>query len=286
MRRRPKRLNGAMNQEVTMPLNLVEGQYAPGDPFTADLATDDLEAAKAFYGPLFDWEFAQVGDHHRAVRNDRMAAGLGMLRALDLGATGWTVCMAATNPSATVKRAEELGGRAAGPVKVDSLGTVAAVHDPDGALFGLWHPESLEPGALGAAHGGFAWAELTSDEPSRAVQFYASLFDVKAVPVESQGEGNVEHGEVNLERTELEVKRTVAGIVPTRADAGTRKPGWLPYFMVDSIQRSADRAKEAGGQVLGQGVSASRRPVAVLRDPQGNDFGVVQGAGSRQVDLA
>src|SRR5690606_9809328 len=97
---------------------------------------------------------------------------------------------------------------------------------------------------------------------------------------------DVESGAVNLERTELEVKRNVAGIVPVTAGVAGGQARWLPYFMVDSIEAFAHRANEAGAGVLRQGVSASGRPVAVLRDPQGNDFGVVQGAGSRQVDLA
>ena len=32
-------------------------EYAPGTPSWVDLGTTDTAAAKAFYGPLFGWEF-------------------------------------------------------------------------------------------------------------------------------------------------------------------------------------------------------------------------------------
>ena len=88
-----------------MPLRLIEGQYAPGDPMSVDLATDDLVSAQDFYGALFGWEFRDVADHLWATKADRLAAGFGMLEALDLAGPRWWLLLAAPDLDDLVERA-------------------------------------------------------------------------------------------------------------------------------------------------------------------------------------
>ena len=55
--------------------------YAPGTPSWVDLTTPDLDAALAFYGGLFGWEFedagAEAGHYHQALVRGKRVAGLG-----------------------------------------------------------------------------------------------------------------------------------------------------------------------------------------------------------------
>lgn len=78
----------------------------------------------------------------------------------------------------------------------------------------------------------------------------------------------------------------VAGIVaPSDTTRGSQVGArWRPYFQVDDLSAFVGQAEDAGAQVLDRHVSASRRAVAVMTDPQGAEFGVVEGMASRQVE--
>jgi len=271
-----------------VPLRLVEGQYAPGDPICADLMTDDLASAQEFYGSLFDWEYQDVGEHLRAIKGRRMAAGFGMMEALDLAGPRWWVCLAAPNIAEIEERAARAGGSVSGAMDLQGLGRAAVLEDPQGATAVLWQPDKLEPGALGAAHGGLVWSELVTDDPTRVASYYEDLFDLTAVPVDERGQGGYPGGALTLERKELEVRRAVAGIVPSEGSGGGSARGarWRPYYQVDDLAAFLKAARSSGATVQDERGSASGRPTAILRDPQGAEFGVVQGAASKQPEDA
>ena len=91
---------------------------------------------------------------------------------------------------------------------------------------------------------------------------------------------------MNLERKELEVPRAMAGIVPASGAArgGAAGARWRPYFQVDDLDAFRSHVSELGGEVTDERVSASRRRTAVVTDPQGAEFGVVEGMASKQVE--
>lgn len=258
-----------------MPLRLVEGQYAPGDPICADLITEDQSAAREFYGRAFGWEFEDVEGRMRAVKGRRMAAGLGMMEGLDLAGPRWWLCLAAPNLEEMRK---EVGGAISGTMQLEGLGRAAVLEDPAGATAVLWQPDKLEPGALGEAHGGLVWTELVTSDPESAAGFYEDLFEVKAVPVSEQGQGGGPEGAMTLERKELEVRRMVAGIVPAEGAGGGSARGarWRPYYQVDALRPFLREVEAAGAQTMDERLTASHRLAAVVRDPQGAEFGVVE----------
>lgn len=275
-----------------MPLRLIEGQYAPGDPFCVDLATDDVAGAAEFYGRLFGWEFEGEGGHLRAMKNGRMAAGLGLMEALGLERRMWWVCLASPEPGAGAKKAESLGATVVGPTEVEGLGQIAAVEDPGGAAFALWQPKNINPGVLQGTHGGVAWAELLTKDPASVASFYEEMFGVNAVAVESNGTAGAPEGTLNLVRQELQVNRMTAGIVPLGGhgansngrsqhgeptDVGRTKARWRAYFMIEDSELFTQEAESLGAKVLQSRVAASGQAVRVLQDPQGNEFAVVEG---------
>lgn len=276
-----------------MPLRLIEGQYAPGDPFCVDLETDDVEGAAEFYGRVFGWEFDGPRGQLRAMKNGRMAAGIGLMGELQLDRKMWWVCLASPEPGAGIRKAEDLGATVNGPIEVEGLGQIATVLDPSGAAFALWQPKNINPGALHGAHGGIVWAELLTSEPSAVAPFYEKMFGVKAVPVERAGAVDASSGALNLELQEIEVKRVLAGIVPSvghgtrdRSEAladesaearGDGHPRWRAYFMIEDSQHFQEVARGAGAKLVESRTSASGQAVTVLRDPQGAEFAVVEG---------
>jgi len=126
-----------------MPLRLIEGQSAPGDPITVDLASDDLASAQDFYGPLFDWEFEDVAEHLWATKGRRLAAGFGVMEALDLARSRWWLCLAAPDLDEMTERAVSLGGDVSGRTDLGGLGHAAVLEDPAGASAVLWQPRKL-----------------------------------------------------------------------------------------------------------------------------------------------
>ncbi len=275
-----------------MPLRLIEGQYAPGDPFCVDLATDDVQAAAQFYGRVFGWEFEGTG-HLKAIKNGRMAAGIGLMDPLGLGSKMWWVCLASPEPAAGARKAEELGATVRGPQEVEQLGQIATVKDPSGASFALWQPKNINPGALHGAHGGIVWAELLTDDPPTAAAFYEKMYGVKAVPVEGTDGNGPPAGTLHLERQEIGVKRVMASVVPLgghsteaaegplRTDGASGRqdthPRWRAYFMIEDTQVFSEDARAAGAELLESRVAASGQAVTVFRDPQGVEFAVVEG---------
>lgn len=266
-----------------MPLRLVEGQYAPGDPICADLITEDQSAAREFYGRAFGWEFEDVEGRMRAVKGRRMAAGLGMMEGLDLAGPRWWLCFAAPNLSAMSRAA---GEAISGVMDLEGLGRAAILEDPAGATAVLWQPDKLDPGALGTTHGGLVWSELLTSDPESVAAFYEDLFDVEAIPVGELGQGSGPEGALTLERRELEVRRMVAGIVPAEGAGGGAARGsrWRPYVQVDRLDPFLKSVGTAGALVQSEHRSASGRRTAVVRDPQGAEFGVAEALASQQAE--
>lgn len=258
-----------------MPLQLIEGQYAPGDPICPELSTDDRASAQAFYSELFDWTFEEVEGRTRALKADRMAAGIGLMEGLDLAGPRWWICLAAPDLEDLVDRVEP-SGAISRPMGLEGLGRAAVLEDPAGAKAVLWQPDRLEPGALGATHGGLVWSDLVVDDPSGVAGFYERLFDLEAAPVDdrstSQGRATI-----GLVRRELEVPRMVVGIISASESSSSAEVGarWRPYFQVDDLEEFLRAAERTGASVSETRTSASRRAFAVLSDPQGAEFGVV-----------
>jgi len=108
-----------------------------------DITTSNLAQSKAFYGNLFDWEFAPVPGTDLALEIVLQGAAIGTLR----GAEGTTsvfngvVYVQVADMPASCKKATDLGGTvpAGFPFNLpDARGAVALVLDPTGHPVGLY----------------------------------------------------------------------------------------------------------------------------------------------------
>ena len=137
---------------------------APGSWNWSDLETRDIEAAKAFYGAVFDWEFGEVdlgqgpnamirvpgyGEHldaltpgtlesHKSMgAPDGFSDAVGWMQppARENGGARWVVTFSVADADETAARAKELGGTVlAEPFDVPYV-RMAVVRDPDGETF-------------------------------------------------------------------------------------------------------------------------------------------------------
>jgi uncharacterized protein len=246
-------------------------EHAPGTFSWVDLATRDGAAAKEFYGGLFGWEF----------EDNEIPGDGGVYTTCSVGGEGVAAIAATTedlpphwNSYVTVAGADEAAAKAKElganliqePFDVLQAGRMAGFADPTGAALCVWEARD----AIGAGRvnepGCLTWNELHTPDPDKALEFYRGLFGWSSEEMET-GEGNPRYAVVR------NGDRSNGGVMDAQPG---EPPNWLPYFVVESRDGAADKAKELGGQEMAR-VDMPQGRIAVLADPQGAPFGVWEG---------
>jgi uncharacterized protein len=108
-----------------------------------ELATPDVDAAKAFYGELFGWTFdafeSGPGPYSVIKNGDN---GNGGIREPQPGEPpNWSVFFGVDDTDAGLAKVEELGGsKMAGPIDIQ-IAKIGVVQDPQGAVFNIYAGE-------------------------------------------------------------------------------------------------------------------------------------------------
>ncbi len=113
-----------------------------------ELLAIDIEAAKSFYGSVLGWttepmEMAGGSTYTLFKAGDQMVGGL-MLKPEQAGPgpAAWMTYLATDDVDATAARAQKLGGSVLQPAfDVPTVGRIAVIADPTGAVVGLFKPE-------------------------------------------------------------------------------------------------------------------------------------------------
>ncbi|MGC7095025.1 VOC family protein [Amycolatopsis lurida] len=248
---------------------------APGGPGWLELATADLERSTRFYQDVFGWTYQQVTDgtgqgYVIASLFDEPVAGFRGHRA---AIRDWTLYLATPDLAATSALAYRLGGGAleTRPHVVPGVGAKLLVDDPSGATFGLAQPER---GFTAGLPGTLVWAEFVTRQAHLADRFFGALF----------GYGQRQFGDGRA--TDYVVhslgEDSVFGRV--RMDPGTPPevpPRWIAHFEVDpdlGFDRTLHRARDAGARLRFRPYSSTLGKVAVLSDPLGTRFAIIDPA--------
>jgi len=106
-----------------------------------EIGAPDVDAAKAFYGPLFGWSFAPDGTYTLITAAGAAGPSGGIFN------TGGSIppyavfVVQVADVAATAARAEELGGKVVvAPNKLDGGMVVAYLTDLNGSMFALFSP--------------------------------------------------------------------------------------------------------------------------------------------------
>jgi uncharacterized protein len=259
---------------------MLSTNYVPGTPIWVDLGTPDVEAAAAFYGAVFGWEFQSAGPD---------AGGYGMLMldgkvvaaagppAAEGAAPSWTLYFHTQNANATADAVKQAGGEVrADPFDVFTAGRMAQFADPTGATFAVWQPGETK--GLGAVNvpGTLCWTELHTTDPAAAKSFYQAVFGwvTQDVPMGASTYTLIRPSGGGDESSQ-------GGIAPIDAEmaAGGMTTRWGPYFEVADCDAAVARAAQQGGAVImpAQDVPQAGR-MAWLADPAGAGFAVITSA--------
>jgi predicted enzyme related to lactoylglutathione lyase len=105
-----------------------------------ELATADLDASADFYGGLFGWKAEPLEDMefpYRVIQNAGSGNG-GMRPPQPNEPTYWLVYFGTDDIDASLAKAAELGGTVLVGATDISMGTIAVLQDPQGAVFALY----------------------------------------------------------------------------------------------------------------------------------------------------
>jgi predicted enzyme related to lactoylglutathione lyase len=254
----------------------VRTSYAQGTPNWVDLQSPDQNAAKAFYGGLFGWTFddqampdgavysmAKLGDEDVAAIAPQQA------EAIAAGAPPmWNTYLAADSVDEAVAKVEAAGGQVAmAPFDIMDAGRMAFVMDPGGAAVAFWQAGQHIGAALVNEPGTVTWNELITTEPA-AAKFYEQVLGVTTATMPEMGMGDYTLLQVNGE--------TVGG---TTAPQMPGVPNhWHVYFAVADADATVAKSTELGGSVLAEPFDTPVGRMAVVRDPQGATFSIIQPA--------
>ena len=238
-----------------------------GTPCWVDYGASDLDATKKFYGDLLGWEFTggepEFGGYLNATRNGEQAAGLGPQQDPN-DPPRWTTYFAADDAAAAAARITDAGGTVlVEPMEVGPMGTMVVALDPQGNPFGLWQSGMHTGFRIFNEPGGVAWNEAAVDDPDGARAFYGQVFGFHFDEMPESG------GYTTFATDD----RPLGGL-------GGHQPGspkgWTACFSVSSVDGAVSKVESAGGKVTMAAMDTSFGRFAVVEDPWGAPFSVME----------
>ena len=241
-----------------------------------DLMTTDTSAAQSFYDATLGWKTVPwEGESDKPYTmfavGERPIGGLlelpDAVRAMNVP-PHWKAYAKVADIGIALQEVEKLGGaihKAAWTIT--SVGTVAIVADPQGAVFALFQPEEDRPPNDESQPGFIGWNELNTTDHESAWTFYSALLNWTKTDSVDMGP---ELGKYAMFKHEAG-ERSIGGM----CNAATQQPPhWLHYTNVASIDDTVASIKANGGKVLSGPLSVPGGRVARCQDPQGAAFAI------------
>lgn len=263
-------LLAACSRQAPMQMAPGTADRTPGRFVWYDLVTDDVAAARTFYGELFGWEFEEIPDHPNRfvlIRSDGIPIG-GLVQLdrenPDSTESQWIGSLSVTDVDATVQVFLDRGGTVlGGPVDIKRRGRVAVVSDPQGAVLALVRTENGDPPEREPRMDDWLWQELwTTDGPS-ALAFYEEMMGYQSQAVE------IRSGAYHVLQRD---GNSYAGLAQLPWDSVP--PIWLPYIRVEDPSEISNRVEALGGRVILSPDQIHSREAAVIEDPTGGTLAI------------
>ena len=252
-------------------------EYKTGMFCWVELGTTDTVAAKTFYTQLFGWDYEDYPMGPDAVYtmlklNGKDVAALYELMP-DMRAQGvpphWLSYVFVDNADETAEKAKAEGATLLKePFDVMTVGRMAVVQDPTGAVFALWQARDHGGSAIRMVPNSLCWNELGTNDTQKAGEFYSNVFGwtregFSGSPVEYTIFKNGDQG--------------AGGMYKITPEMGPVPPHWLVYFAVDDCDAKVQTATELGAKIMkpAEDIPTVGR-FAILIDPQGAAFALLK----------
>ncbi len=274
-------LGGALASGLPALVEPATSERHPGKMIFAELVTPSVADAERFYGGLLGWKFQDVPvqstRYAAATVDGEQVAGL-VEKAMPAGGRrrpAWLTFLSTRNVDATVGLALQHGAKVLfAPHDVPDLGREAVIADPQGGVFAALTSSSGDPGDYLADDGAWIWSSLITSDPGSAASFYNALFDYQIYNATDSTSGK------HLVLASENFARASVNSYP--ANLPTYRPRWLNFVRVEDASSAASRVSALGGQVLVPAhADRDGDPIAIVADPQGAVFGLMQWSGAQ-----
>jgi uncharacterized protein len=247
-------------------------------PAWVDLSSSDPDASRKFYSQLFGWDITanpdpQYGGYSMAEDAGVGVAGIGAK--MDPNApTAWALYIGTDDADALAQRVTDNGGKVVmAPFDVGDQGKMAVFADPTGAFISAWHSSGMR-GFVSHQTGAFDWGELNARGVDNVLPFYEKVFgwQLKASAPSGDGDsgGQPVYHEFQIEGESILGAWEMNPMVPANVPAY-----WQIYFKVDNVDLSFELAKALGATELVAPQDMPDGRFAILMDPQGASFGLL-----------
>lgn len=247
--------------------------YAPGTPSWVDHTSPDVQASARFYGQLFGWQAEDMGEeagHYTIFRSNGKQVAATTPPMQPGTPSVWSTYVATANAAETAKKVSDAGGQVmVAPFQVMDQGSMAVFVDPAGAVFCVWQPAAHKGAELVNAPVSFSWNELATRDMNAAKSFYSKVFGW--TPKGNPMPGGGEYVEWQLNGKSIAGGQTMGPQYPPDVP-----PHWLVYFTVQNTDDTVKRAQELGGKLMAPAMNIPQGRMAVLTDPFGAAFAVIQ----------
>jgi uncharacterized protein len=267
--------------------------YIPGVPCWIDTSQPDPEAAVAFYGGLFGWQFEDVmppdadGEYFIGRIRGGDVAAVGSIPAGAPQMATWNTYIWVESADDTAAKVRDAGGQVLmEPFDVMDAGRMAVFADPEGAVFCAWQAKNHKGARIVNEAGSLNFNGLNPRDVEGAKAFYGSVFGWTTLTLDGGAEmwtlpgygDHLEQGDPGLRKRMAEFggptgfEDVVASINPIADDRPDVPAHWNVTFAVDDADATAAKAEELGGRVTVPPFDAPWVRMAVIADPAGATF--------------
>ncbi|MFV8752498.1 VOC family protein [Nannocystaceae bacterium ST9] len=252
-----------------------EVKYEEGVFCWVDLSAKDMAAASRWYSELFGWEMMASGGempYAMAMQGGKMVAGIGQMPD-DMQRKGipsaWNSYAWVEDCAKVEAKAREAGATILAPtMQIGEYGSMAFIQEPEGAMFGLWQPGMHRGAQLVNQPNALCWNELATRDIDKSKGFFTKLFGwtFKTEPM-----GDFDYTTVHVG------ERANGGMMPMTGPMWEGvPPHWMVYFAVADTDAICKKIEATGGKVCVPPTDIPVGRFAVVNDPQGSTFSVLQ----------
>ena len=243
-----------------------DSAWPDGTPCWIDYSAPDVDAARAFYSDVLGWTYSggseKFGGYDTALTGGRQAAGI-YPRMDDSQPPRWITYFASSDAAAAARISGAGGTIIAPPMQVGPMGTMCIALGVQGEAFGVWQAAEHTGVQIFNEPGSLVWNEAAVEEPDAARAFYAAVFGFAYDEIPESG------GYTTFRTTGRELGG-LGGLQP-----GAPR-GWTTCFSVSSADVAVTAVEAGGGKILTPPVDMPFGRYAVIEDPWGAPFSVMQ----------
>ena len=246
-----------------------DSAWPAGTPCWVDYGAADLDAAKAFYSELFGWDYISHGEGYGGYLIARLRGrdAAGIVTQMDASQQpSWSTYFATDDVEATAARIRDAGGTVvAGPMEVGDRGAMAYAVDPQGNPFGVWRAGLTTGYQVFNEPGSLVWTDGATDDLAAGEAFYRAVFGFSWADVDGM--------DGQYATFALADGRPLGGLGAASPDGPM---GWVSCFAVASTDDTVAAVERHGGRTTTPAQDTEYGRFAVLEDPWGAPFSVMQ----------